>query len=215
MADNHTGNFGRLALQEGNLPEAYALVLEQVENMRQLRHQKWLADWLVRLGEIESYLDQWEAAQTHLQECFQLMEALGDLRGQADVAAGLGYLALQRGEVEMAVVHMQNSLRWYAEITPPTTTAKVRALTPELIDAILRAGLAAAANLQPAQAATLFAAVTRFASAMHHFPPPPLAQAMEEAATAVKSTLSADEWETAVATGQQIPLTHLLRQAFE
>ncbi|NJN55674.1 MAG: tetratricopeptide repeat protein [Anaerolineae bacterium] len=103
MADNHTGNFGRLALQEGNLPEAYALISEQVENMRQLRHQKWLADWLVRLGEIETYLGKWQTAQTHFQECFQLMEAMGDLRGQADVAAGLGYLALQRGEVATAV----------------------------------------------------------------------------------------------------------------
>ena len=214
MADNHTGNFGRLALQEGNLPEAYALVAEQIENMRQLRHHKWLADWLVRLGEIETYLGEWSAAQTHLQECFQLMEAMADLRGQADVSAGLGYLALQRGEVATAVAHLQNSLRWYAEITPPTTTTKVRALTPELIDAILRAGLAAAANQQPTQAATLFAAATRFASAMNHFPPPPLAQAMEEAATAVQSTLSAAEWETAVATGQQIPLTKLLTNAF-
>ena len=214
MADNHTGNFGRLALQEGNLPEAYALVAEQIENMRQLRHHKWLADWLVRLGEIETYLGEWSAAQTHLQECFQLMEAMGDLRGQADVLAGLGYLALQRGEVATAVAHLQNSLHWYAEITPPTTTTKVRALTPELIDAILRAGLAAAANQQPTQAATLFAAATRFASAMNHFPPPPLAQAMEEAATAVQSTLSAAEWETAVATGQQIPLTKLLTNAF-
>ncbi|MFZ1400804.1 MAG: helix-turn-helix domain-containing protein [Candidatus Promineifilaceae bacterium] len=212
MADNHTGNFGRLALQEGNLPEAYALVSEQVENMRQLRHHKWLADWLVRLGEIETYLGQWQAAQTHLQECFQLMEAMADLRGQADVAAGLGYLALQRGEVATAVAHMQNCLRWYAEITPPTIDTKVRALTPELIDAILRAGLAAAANQQPAQAATLFAAVTRFATDMHHFPPPPLAQAMEEAVTAVQSTLSLVEWETAVAHGQQIPLIQLLKQ---
>jgi hypothetical protein len=105
---------------------------------------------------------------------------------------------------------MQKCLRWYAEITPSTTDTKVRALTPELIDAILRASLAAAANQQPAQAATLFAAVTRFATDMHHFPPPPLAQAMEEAVTAVRATLSTDEWETAVAHGQQISLFELL-----
>jgi hypothetical protein len=133
--------------------------------------------------------------------------------GDGPQAAGLGYLALQRGQGATAVSHLQNSLRWYAEITPPTTDTKVRALTPELIDAILRAGLAAAANQQPAQVATLFATVTRFATDMHHFPPPPLAQAMEEAATAVKSTLSADEWETAVALGQQTPLIELLTQA--
>ncbi|HRQ42389.1 MAG TPA: helix-turn-helix domain-containing protein [Chloroflexota bacterium] len=210
MADNHTGNFGRLALQEGNLPEAYALVSEQVENMRQLRHHKWLADWLVRLGEIETYLGEWSAAQTHLQECFQLMEAMADLRGQTDVLAGLGYLALQRGEVATAVAHMQKCLHWYAEITPPTTDTKVRDLTPELIDAILRAGLAAAANQQPAQAATLFAAVTRFATDMHHFPPPPLAQAMEEAVTAVRAALSSVECETAVIQAQQLTLNQLL-----
>ncbi|MBE2220883.1 MAG: helix-turn-helix domain-containing protein [Anaerolineae bacterium] len=210
MADNHTGSFGRLALQEGNLPEAYALVSEQVEKMRQLHHHKWLADWLVRLGEIETYLGEWPAAQTHLQECFQLMEMMGDLRGQADVLAGLGYLALQREERATAVAHLQNSLHCYAEITPPTTTTKVRALTPELIDAILRAGLAAAANQQPAQAATLFAAVTRFASAMNHFPPPPLAQAMSEAVTAVRAALSSVEWETAVAQVQQLTLDELL-----
>ncbi|MCA9916606.1 MAG: tetratricopeptide repeat protein, partial [Anaerolineales bacterium] len=210
MFGGNGGNFGRLALQEGRLSEAYALISEDVRKVRQLNNQKGLADWLVRLGEIETYLGQLDAAHTHLQECFQLMETMGDLRGQADVSAGLGYLALQRGEVETAVAHLQNSLRWYAEITPPTTTTKVRALTPELIDAILRAGLAAAANQQPAQAATLFAAATRFASAMNHFPPPPLAQAMEKAATAVQSTLSAAEWETAVAIGQQSSLIDLL-----
>lgn len=104
----------------------------------------------------------------------------------------------------------RNGRRWYAEITPPTTDAKIRTLTPELIDAILRAGLAAAANQQPAPAATLFAAVTRFATDMNHFPPPPLAQAMAESITAVQATLSPAEWETAVARGQQIPLTQLL-----
>ncbi|MBK8900778.1 MAG: helix-turn-helix domain-containing protein [Anaerolineaceae bacterium] len=210
MADNHTGNFGRLALQEGNLPEAYALVSEQVENMRQLRHQKWLADWLVRLGEIETYLGKWPAAQAHFQECFQLMEMMGDLRGQADVLAGLGYLALQRGEVTTAVSHLQNSLHWYAELMPETVVPNMRSMTPELVDAILRAGLGAAANDQPAQAATLFAAVTRFGTPLNHTPPPPLAQAMSEAVTAVRAALSSVEWETAVAHAQQLTLNQLL-----
>jgi hypothetical protein len=139
------------------------------------------------------------------------MEAMGDLRGQADVAAGLGYLALQRGEVKTAVSHLQNSLNRYAELIPPTTAdSKIRTLTPELFDAILRAGLVAAANQQPSQAATLFAAFTRFAAAINHTPPPPLAQAMSEAVTAVQSTLLPGEWETAVAQGQQISLFELL-----
>jgi hypothetical protein len=117
------------------------------------------------------------------------METMGDLRGQADAAAGLGYLALQRGEVETAVSHLQNSLTWYAELIPPTVDPKIRTLTPELVDAILRAGLVAAANQQPSQAATLFAAFTGFASAINHTTPPPLAQAMREAVTAVHSIL--------------------------
>jgi tetratricopeptide (TPR) repeat protein len=207
MFASNAGNYGRLALQEGNLSEAYAIVAKHVRTVRQIGNQKGVTDWLVRLGEIETYLGQWEAAQTHLQECFQLMETMGDLRGQADVSAGLGYLALQRGEVETAVSHLQNSLTCYAELIPPTAVGKIRALTPELVDAILRAGLVAAANQQPSQAATLFAAVTRFATAINHTPPPPLAQGMSEARTAVQSTLSSGEWETAVTTGQQTPLS--------
>lgn len=209
----HEGNLGRLALQEGHLSKAYAVISAHVQKVRQLNNQKGLADWLVRLGEVETYLGQWAAAQMHLQECFQIMERMGDLRGQADVSAGLGYLALQRGEVETAVSHLQNSLTWYAELMPQTAVPNMRILTPELVDAILRAGLAAAANQQPAQAATLFAAVDRFSAALNHTPPPPLAQAMHEAVTAVQSTLTAVENETAVALGRQLPLTELLAHA--
>ena len=207
-----SGNLGRLALQEGNLPEARTLFTEEVQHARQRGNQKGLMDWLVRLGEVETYLGEWEAAQAHLQECFQLVEASGDVMAQADVSAGLGYLALQRGEVATAVIHLQNSLRWYAELIP-AVESKVRALNPERVDAILRAGLVAAANQQPTQAATLFAAVTRFAATMNHTPSPPLAQAMSEAVTAVQATLSPVEWETAVAFGQQIPLAELLTHA--
>jgi tetratricopeptide (TPR) repeat protein len=214
MFGSNAGNFGRLALQEGNLSEAYALVSEHVQTMRQLGTQKGVSEWLVRLGEIETYLGQWQAAQAHLQECFQLMETMGDLRGQADAAAGLGYLALQRGEVETAVSHLQNSLTWYAELIPPTVDPKIRTLTPELVDAILRAGLVAAANQPPSQAATLFAAFTGFASAINHTTPPPLAQAMREAVTAVHSILSANEYETAVAQSQELSLNTLLATSF-
>lgn len=213
MFGSNEGNFGRLALQEGNLSEAYELIAGHVQTVRQLHNQKGVADWLVRLGEIETYLGRWEAAENHLQECFQLMETMGDLRGQADVSAGLGYLALQRGEVATAVSHLQHSLHWYAELLPATAYSKIRMLTPELVDAILRAGLVAAASQQPAQAATFFTAVTRFAAKMNHTPPPPLAEAMNAAVTAVQASLSADEYEAAVARGQQIPLAELLTHA--
>ncbi|MCB9430353.1 MAG: hypothetical protein H6668_00060 [Ardenticatenaceae bacterium] len=128
--------------------------------------------------------------------------------GIGGVAVGVGLLV----GVATAVSHLQNSLHWYAEFIPPTAESKNRALTPELIDAILRAGLAAVANQQPTQAATLFTAVTRFASTMNHFPPPPLAQAMSEAETAVRATLSSVEWETAVAKGHHLSLTDILTQ---
>lgn len=176
---------------------------------------KWKKELLTKgpevfTGEIETYLGRWDDAQAHLKECFQLMETMGDLRGQADVPAGLGYLALQQQDVATAVSHLRNSLHWYAELMPQTTESKIRSLTPELVDAILRAALAAVANQQPAQAATLFAAVTRFGSAMNHTPVPPLKEAMEKAETVVQATLSRTKYETAMTTGQRLPLTGLL-----
>ncbi|MCB0034624.1 MAG: hypothetical protein KDE51_11415 [Anaerolineales bacterium] len=214
MFGGHEGNLGRLALQEGRLSEAHALISKDVQKTRQLNNQKGLADWLVRLGEIETYLGQWEVAHTYLQECFQLMETMGNLRGQADVSAGLGYLALQRGEVATAVSYLQNSFHWYAELIPPTTGSKSRALTPELIDAILRAGLVAAAHQQPTQAATLFTAVTRFSAAINHTPSPPLAQAMNGALPAVQAALSTADYQTATTLGRERPLLELLKQTW-
>ena len=205
-----SGNLGRLALQEGDLIEAYTRISYELQHSQQRSNHKGVMDWLVRLGEVETYLEYWEAAQAHLLECFQLMESTGDLRGQADVSAGLGYLALQRREVATAVSHLQNSLHWYAELMPRTFEPKIRTLTPELVDAILRAGLAAAANRQPAQAATLFTAVTRFGATMNHAPPPPLEQAMNEALTAVQSILSSVDYKAAVTAGQKLPLPELL-----
>ena len=98
-------------------------------------------------------------------------------------------------------------------IAPDRELPGTRPLAPELVNAILCAGLLAAANQQPAQAATLLAATARFGASMNHIPPRLLAQTMSEAVTAVQSTLSSVEYETAVALGQQIPLTDLLTHA--
>ncbi|MCA9946324.1 MAG: helix-turn-helix transcriptional regulator [Anaerolineales bacterium] len=121
------------------------------------------------------------------------------------------FVEIARGERPLD--HLANSRNWYKELIPQTAVATTRPLAPELVNAILCAGLLAAANQQPAQAATLLAATARFGASMNHIPPRLLAQTMSEAVTAVQSTLSSVEYETAVALGQQIPLTDLLTHA--
>lgn len=206
-----TGNLGRLALQAGQMDEAYGLMDEAVALVRAHRNYKGLADWLVRLGEVESYMGKYDTAAAHLRECLQLFVDMSEPRGQADVRAGLAYLALQTEDTPGAVRHIRQSLGLYRSLYEKADRSRLdgRFVGPEFVDALLRAGLVALAAAQPMVAATCFGAVTQLSARINHTPVPPLQEALETSLAKIRQQLGVS-FQTPWDAGQALPIEEVL-----
>jgi DNA-binding CsgD family transcriptional regulator len=91
---------------------AARLLLEEALGLCRKTGQTWgAAVALYSLGlALLSQREDYQAARAHLQESFDILKGLGDLRGLIRVEAGLGRFALDKHDLPMARVHWHEGL---------------------------------------------------------------------------------------------------------
>jgi hypothetical protein len=113
MIFHMTGNLGRLALLDGALGEAGARFAECVALARDRNIPLALADWLLRLGVVQLYGHQPDAARATLNECVALAETLNHWRCLPNARVWLAVAALEHGDHLVAGRALQQSLDEY------------------------------------------------------------------------------------------------------
>lgn len=156
------GRLGQLALQEGRLQEAYDLTLESIAAARASGSNIVFGAWDgARLGLIQLYLGEVEAAQHSLEEALLFFgEERAYERPKQEALTILSEVALARGDVQAAADYLQASLKicekFYRQLQ---ATQKLEgtpdALPLDLIGICARAALVAAAQENDVRAVTL------------------------------------------------------------
>jgi predicted ATPase/DNA-binding XRE family transcriptional regulator len=108
------GNLGRLALLDGDIERAGARFAECVAVSRARGNPIALVDWLLRLGIVQYYRRQPDAAYASLAECVALAEALNHWRCIPNAQVWLAAATLQGGDAVAANQVLQQSLAKYA-----------------------------------------------------------------------------------------------------
>jgi tetratricopeptide (TPR) repeat protein len=214
MTADSLGLLGQLALQDGCLQEAYDLTAESVAVARDGGRQVVFGDWGgVRLGLIQLYLGNLEAAERTLQAALRLLEGVThDMRGQQEALSYLSEVALARGDVTSAADYLQASLNicriLYHQLQ---ATHKLEgtpdALPIELIGMCARAALVAAAQGHYERAVTLNGIADSLRVQSTQVMLPPLQARLDEVMTAARVHLSESAFSIAWKTGQTMSLT--------
>jgi predicted ATPase len=216
MIADSLGRLGQLALYEGRLQEAYDLTVESIAAARTADYEVVFGPWGgIRLGLIQLYLGEVEAAQRSLEEDLLLFDDSQDKRAKQEALAILSEVMLARGDVGAAVVHLQASLDicqiFYRQLQ---ATQKLEgtpdALPVDLIGLCARASLVAITQGQYERAVTLHSIADSLRSQSGQVMIPPLHARLEEAMATIHSHLSEEVFDSAWATGQRM----LLSEAF-
>jgi predicted ATPase/DNA-binding SARP family transcriptional activator len=104
---------------KGEGQRAIALSLERIELCRALGDERALATSLVHVGWTYYELDDFEQAETHLQEALTLARAGGNLWSAAFALTGLSYSAAAHGDYEVAEQYAAEGLRLHRQIGSP------------------------------------------------------------------------------------------------
>lgn len=211
------GRLGELALQDGRLQEAYDLTVESIAAAQATGYYGTYNAWgFSRLGQIQLYMGEIEAAQRSLDEALRLFDDSRDTRIKKETLVMLSEVALARGDIKAAVDYLAASLEicnmLYCQLQ---ATQKLEG-TPEslpvdLIMLAARAALVAAAQEHHERAVTLYS-IAQSLSRRSGLPIlPPLQAKLDETMTTVRSRLSEERFDTAWEAGQKMSLS----QAFE
>jgi predicted ATPase/DNA-binding XRE family transcriptional regulator len=208
------GGLGQLALQDGRLQEAYDLTVESMAAARAAGYDLTFGTWGgTRLGLIQLYLGEFEAAQRSLGEALLLFEdGRQDPRGEQETLAILSEVALARGDVNAAAEHLQASLNscemFYRQLQD---TQKLEgtpdALPVDLISLCARAALVAAALGHDERAATLYSIAESFRSQSGQVMIPPLRVRLEEVMAKSRSHLAEKIFDSSWELGQKMSLS--------
>ncbi len=215
MIADPLGRLGELALQEGRLHEAYDLTVESIAAARAAGYDVVISAWVggIRLGLIQLYLGEVEAAQRSLEEALLVFEgAPAYERAKQETLAILSEVALARGDVKAAVAHLQASLDicqiFYRQLQ---ATQKLEgtpdALPVDLISLCSRASLVAAAQGHDERAVTLYGIADSLRSQSGQVMIPPLQARLAEAMLATRAHLSENAFDTAWEAGQRLSLS--------
>lgn len=179
---------GQLALQAGRLEEAQALTVESIAIAERTGYDIVFGAWgTARLGLIQLYLGQAEAAQRSLETALQMFQdGRGDERAQQETLAMLSEVALARGAVEAADRHLQASLalcrKFYHELQATRKfEGTAEALPVELSPLCARAALVAAAQRRAERAVTLGSLAHSLSAQSGQTLLPPLQARLDEA----------------------------------
>jgi len=212
------GRLGQLALQEGRLQEAYDLTVESIAAARATGYVVFFDAWgAARLGLIQLYLGEVEAAQRSLEEALLFFEdARAYERPKQETLVILCELALVRGDVKAAADYLQASLKiceWFYRQLQATQKLKGTpdALPVDLIGLCSRASLVAAAQGNHVRAVTLYSIADSLHSQTGQLMIPPLKARLDESMASLRPNLSEKEFAAAWETGQKMSLS----EAFE
>jgi tetratricopeptide (TPR) repeat protein len=207
------GRLGQLALQEGRLQDAYDLTVESIEAAREAGQDVFYGTWeSSRLGQIQLYLGELEAAQQTLETALARM---GDdpayARSRHEALAILSEVALTRGELTAAADHMRASLslcgQFYRELQ---ATGKLEgtadSLPVDLVALCTRAGLVAAAQGLTERAVTLFGAAEALEAASGLKLPPALRERLEASLAGTRQRLGPPAHEAAWQVGRGLTM---------
>jgi hypothetical protein len=190
------GQLGQLALQEGRLEEARALTVKGMAAARATGYDLVYRAWgHARLGQIQLYLGEIEAAQQSLAAALAYVEDdPAQARTRHDTLAFLSEAALTRGDVPAAAAHLRACLDisqgfYHALQTAQKLEATADALPIDLIGLCARAGLLAAAQSQAERAVTLFAAAKALGAQSGQGMNPPLRERVDARLADLKAQL--------------------------
>jgi predicted ATPase/transcriptional regulator with XRE-family HTH domain len=207
------GRLGQLALQEGRIQEAYNLTVESIAASRAAGYDLAFGAWgKSRLGLIQLYLGEIEAAQRSLDEALLLFDDMQDARVKQEALAFLSEVALARGDVNAAADYMQASLNlcetFYRQLQ---ATQKLEgtpdALPVDLSELSERASLVAAAQGSHERAVTLHSIAASLRAQSGQVMIPPFQDRLEESMAASRSQLSGNSFDSAWEAGQKMSLS--------
>jgi tetratricopeptide (TPR) repeat protein len=211
------GRLGQLALHEDRLQEAYNLTVHSLETARVAGYDIVFSAWgLARLGLIQLYLGQVDAAQRSLEEALQFFEDDKDTRVKQEALAFLSEVALACNDVDAAAGYLQASLDiaqvLYSQLE---ATHKLEgtpeALPLDLIALCMRAALIAAAQSDHERAVTLYSIAEILRTQSGAVMLPPLQARLDEAIAAIHQLLPPTRFDPAWRRGQTLSL----KEAFE
>jgi predicted ATPase/transcriptional regulator with XRE-family HTH domain len=205
------GNLGRIALQEGNLQLAHELIGESVAIARNAGNRVGIGDWIFRLGQIQYYLGELDAAEANLQETMQLYEDVGNQFGPPGVLSNLALVALERGHKEMALRLIKESFSRYRYLQAAMHEVDVSVNFLEFgdtVESLLQAGLVAHALKEWEKAIGLFRFVEK--NAPGYATIQPLQEKVSAAKADIKTHLSPAAFAAATTKGERLTLNELL-----
>ena len=211
------GRLGQLALREGRIQEAHDLTVESLQTARATGYDIVFSAWgLARLGLIQLYLGQTDAAQRSLEEALKFFEDDKDARVKQETLAFLSEAALARGDITAAEAYLRGSL----DIAKPLyyqleATHKLEgtpdALPVDLTELCMRAALISAAQGHHERAVTLTSIAEMLRVQSGSVMPPPLQARLDEAMSTIHKLLPQYAFDAAWRAGRSMSL----RQAFE
>ena len=206
------GNLGRLALQEGDLEQAFEAISESVAITRHSGNRGGIADWLFRLGQVHLYRGELAEAEINLRETLWLYEETDNAFGPPGVLSNLALVAVERGDVGTAVAHIQECFTRYDKLRREVRKVDFSSDFLEFgdtLDSLLHAGLVAQAQGDWQTAITCF---TFFESRNErgYVAIRPLCEKVEAAKVDMRDRLGEHGYETAVTQAQQLTFEQLL-----
>jgi tetratricopeptide (TPR) repeat protein len=211
------GRLGEVALQAGRLQEAYDLTVESITAARATGYDLAFGAWgSSRLGLIQLYLGEVEAAQRSVETALLLCDDHRDVRVKQEALAVLSEVALARGDVETAANLLRSSLnicdKFYHQLL---ATQKLEgtpdALPVDLIGLCSRASLVAAAQGNDERAVSLYNLAESLNSQSGQRMIPALQAKLVESIASLRSHLPENVFNTLWEKGQRLSLS----EAFE
>ena len=193
------------------MQEAYQFLWESVENARNSGKRVATADWIFRLGQIQLYAGDWDAAAANLHETLHLYEEVGNHFGPPGVLSNLALLALERGDGQTSVPLLQECFRRYQKLHEAAYKADSSAQFlgfGDTVDSLLHSGLVAC-GLGDWQTAVISFSV--FARNLQGYAViRPLQEKVTAAQAAIQAHLPPAAYAAAVTKANQLSLSELL-----
>jgi predicted ATPase/Tfp pilus assembly protein PilF len=114
---------GLLALEEGDLNQAKAMLEEALRLLSQHYDPAILVNTLNALGTVESYLGDLDHALDYHHRCLNLRRELNDTRGIAISLCNMGALAAAQGQLEQSRQHYEEALSLLRQVGDKRTIA--------------------------------------------------------------------------------------------
>ncbi len=216
MLGDPLGRLAQIAFQEGRLEEAYDLMKESMELARALGQQLAFGGGVVGFSLIQLYRGDIDAAERDLQEALHTYQTGDpDVRGQQEVLAVLSEVALARGDVNTAIIHLRASLAIVEQLYHQLQATQklegtVDAMPVDLIPLFARASLIASAQGDYRRAATLGSVAESFRLQSGQRLLPMLQSRLDDAQGVIQSQLSDREFDTIWNEGQRMSLSNAL-----